>query len=270
MPTIKKQMRNLSREMSDADFLLKGTNYKGYFPDELARMFEEETSSVTKGKYAQAYILSKYGENARNYAKLSADYVEAYGLDESSNPYLKFLNKISNNGSTTAPSWLNGEKVSTVVFTLVDNNDSVIDDDRFYTFLKGLNSEDDDFTAYYIQAVSWITNPEKMKDFNPKNPKLEDTELSSDQVDAKKLILGGNITDKNELTKAINTLGPKRVSTAEIKKNTRKEENQDSQEIYKTELLAKFDHLTANERNEFKRIAKQLGIDLKKLGLEYA
>lgn len=288
MPTIKKQMRNLSKDMARADEVLD--DYKNVSLEDIKREFEGKTRNsrskekskttdfVNQSKYAQAYMLKKYGENVRRFSDLSADEVAIYGLEENRNPYLKFLDSISNGGKST-PKWLSGEKVSNVLFDLIEDDDPVVDLDRggFVNFLNEFNSnknKDDDFLAYYIQAFSWITNPQKMKDFNPDNPELDDNKMSAetrrDQIQAKTDILSGAIDDKGKLTQAINTLATKTADTSRTKKNTRKEEPQNDQQISKTEFLEKFDKLTKTEQKEFKRIANQLGIDLKKLGLEYA
>lgn len=263
--------RDLSRDMARADRVL--ANYKDVSLEDIKREFdgktrdskgrerEKVTGSNEKRKYYQAYMLKKYGESVRDYAEASDQYAEIYGLDEGKNPYMEFAQEVSNasrNGKF--PKQLEGKRTANVLFTLVDTGADIITDNNFYTFLNSIKSTDDDFNAFYTQAVSWLTNPDKMKSWRPEDPALSAPEAQ----EKLNTILSGQITDKKTLESIINSLATKQGDTQSDNRKAREYQYNES------DIRYNFSKLSPNEQKEFVRIAKRVGINLNSLGISNA
>lgn len=264
--------RDLSRDMARADRVLANYNdvsledikreFEGKTRDSKGREREKTTSSNERRKYYQAYMLKKYGEGVRNYAELSDQYAEVYGLDETENPYMKFIQSVLDAGKHRKfPENLGDKRTANVLYTLVNNGESITEDENFYTFLNSIKSSDDNFNAFYIQAVNWLTNPDKMKSWRPEDPELSQPDVQ----ETLSKILSGQITDKKDLEDKINSLATRQ---GDQQSNTRRTSRED--QYGDRDIRYNFSRLSPNEQKEFRRIAKQVGIDLNKLGIDNA
>lgn len=269
------QSRQIGRDLARADRVL--SNYKDVSIEDIKREFEGKTRN-SKGKekdktpntaeenrkYYQAYMLKKYGENVRDYAEESNQYAEVYGLDEKTNPYIEFVQDIIKSGNSKSfPRNLAGKRIAKVLFSLVDSGDESIDDPNFHTFLNNIRSNDEDFNAFYVQAVSWLLNSEKMKKWRPSDPGLKN--LTPNEQQALTDIFSGTITDKQVLDSKINSLA-KNNSPVEDESTTKRKYIQDRID----EISYEFSRLTPAEQKEFARIANQIGINLSDIGIRNA
>lgn len=269
------QGSQIRKDLARADRVL--SNYKDVSIEDIKREFAGKTRN-SKGKerdktlntaeenrkYYQAYMLKKYGENVRDYAEESDQYAEVYGLDEETNPYIEFVQDIIELGNSKSfPRNLAGKRIAKVLFNLADDGDESIKDPNFYTFLNNLKSNDENFNAFYVQAVSWLLNPEKMKKWRPDDPELKN--LTPDEQQALTDIFSGTITDKQILDSEINSLA-KNSGAVEDENTTKRKYNQNRID----EISYEFSRLTPTEQKEFTRIANQIGINLSNIGIRNA
>lgn len=260
-------MRNLTRDMSRSDRVLQ--DYKDASLEDIKQAFDSADRSL-KDKYAQAYMLKKYGEKVRDFAEKSSVYAEIYGLDKNQNPYIKFLEDVYN-GHRMALRGFSGEKTASVLFKLVDDDNDVVTDDRFLKFMSTLNNKNDDIKAFYVQAMSWILDPQTMKKWRPDDPELNNlsSEIKKDsegnplstisEKDAFDELISGKVDSKEALTERINVL-----ATKTNEKEARDEPERASVRPLRgvpSDILDNFENLSDKEKEEFIRFLTRLNIN---------
>ena len=254
----RREGRNISKELSQAGRSVK--EYSSIAPEDLKKDFENSSTSTAKRQYAQAYMMRKYGENVKYFAELSAPYAEVYGLDESSNPYLNFLKYAKDNKLEFKRE---SPKVSKIFFEMVESDDPLIDDETFINAIKLVNMKSDDDNAFYIQTIRFILDKDEMKKWRPDDPTLEAPEVQ----EARTKILSGKIDNKDDLVNLLNT---------EIATTTNRASNDESRvqrrrtDYSEREIRQNFARLPQEDRQNFRRMAGQVGIDLTQFGIENA
>ena len=253
----RREGRKISRELRDAgnDFNF----HKDISPSELKRSFENAQTSTAKSQYAQAYMMSKYGENVKDFANLASTYAEVYGLDKKTNPYIKFLDDAKKSGIRFRR---NSPKTANIFFDMVSKDDPLIDNAEFLTAVKNIKMPKSDDDAFYIQAIRFILDKNKMKQWRPDDPELK----KEDVADYKNAILSGSIKDRKELTDILNNKIATQTNEIRPERNGRGSYD----DFDEDEVRYNFSRLSPDEQKTFRRLINQIGIKPTALGIRNA
>ena len=215
---------------------------------QLKKAFDDAEGDETKDQYAYAYLKKRYGTRFDQLIPLVAHYMKAYGLNDS-NPYIQFMDAYADKKLPPLHS-ATQEPIAKAYADAIDEDPQLAS--KILTADTKDRFKDPKDRAYYIRALSWILNPDKMSQWRPKDPSLKDQNAQD--------ILSQILTNDTTIAEVKNHLNSLQTDEPSKRASSTDTHRHDLQDRYDTDL-------STEEKNALNAIVKKLGINFNDLGI---